>query len=206
MDDDTEASVRTLTHTRTHTHTCTLVVRGLHCQFTPWSYAYSNVTKSPVQGCRRRQKAPDTHFHHSFFFFFFFFYLLSMKYLSWLRDSPRAKANKKFRDLHRPWSASPLFGLKWSCNRWSYFKALAAACPVLPISLSGNTESLIYCLAALPQPSSPFLLSVRTHKASLPRSIHLQMAYLLYREGTKYQRERKSDALSDTSSLTSQSP
>ena len=35
MDDDTEASMRTLTHTRTHTHTCTLVVRGLHCQFTP---------------------------------------------------------------------------------------------------------------------------------------------------------------------------
>ena len=129
-----------------------------------------------------------------------------MKSLSCLRSSPRSQANQKCRDLHRPWSASPLFGLKWSCNRWSYFKALAAACPVLPISLSGNTESLIYCLAALLQPSSPFLLSVRTHKASLPRSIHLQMAYLLYREGTKYQRERKSDALSDTSSLTSQSP
>ena len=121
------------------------------------------------------------------FFFFFFFYLLSMKSLSCLRSSPRSQANQKCRDLHRPWSASPLFGLKWSCNRWSYFKALAAACPVLPISLSGNTESLIYCLAALLQPSSPFLLSVRTHKASLPRSIHLQMAYLLYREGTKYQ-------------------
>ncbi len=137
-----------------------------------------------------------------------FFYLLSMKSLFCLHSTRRSWANQKCRDLHRPWSASPLFGLKLSCNRWSYFKATAAAaCPVLPISLSGNTESLIYCLAALLHPRCP-LLSVRTHKASLPCSFHLQMAYQLYCEEAKYQRERKSveNALSDTISLTSQQP
>lgn len=129
-----------------------------------------------------------------------FFYLLRMKSLFCLRSTRRSQANQKCRDLHRPWSASPLFGLKLSCNRWSYFKALAAACPVLPIALSGNTESLIYCLAALPHPT-PSLLSVRTHKASLPCSFHLQMAYQLYCEEKQNTsvRENQSKTLEVTS-------
>lgn len=91
------------------------------------------------------------------------------------------QANQKCSDLHRPWSGFLLFGLRLSCAL-SYFKVPTAACPVLPISLSGKTESLIYCPAALMHPISPFSLSIRNHKASLPCCLHLQMAYWLYCE------------------------
>lgn len=91
----------------------------------------------------------------------------------------RSQVNEKCRDLRRPWSTSSLFGFKLSCSRWSYFESLSAACPVLPIPLSGNTESLIHCLSALLHPLTSPLRSVRSHKASPPCSFHLQMVAAL---------------------------
>lgn len=95
---------------------------SLHCHLTAWAEHTSS----------RLQKQTDKS-HVSFF------HLLRIKSPFCLHFTLRSAANQKFRD---PWSdlwpAWPLFWLKLSCKRQSYFKSPAAACPVLPIPLSGN--------------------------------------------------------------------
>lgn len=131
-----------------------------------------------------------------------FFYFLSVKSVFSVCGIQRLWANQKCKDLCRPRSDSPSFGLKLSCNRWSYFKAWAAGGPLLCTSLKGTRESLICCWATL-------LLSPPL--SEIPQSIYtLQLSpsgsspATLWGNKNKCERKPAENTLSDTVSFTLQ--
>lgn len=126
-----------------------------HLPLTPWSFNHPECNDRATE--REKYQVCSVPFQCS----------LSVKSLFYLRSTRRSEANQKCRHLHRPWSASPLFGLKQSRGHWSYFKLLDGACPVLPIAHAGSSQSLINCLAALVHPSGS------TQNMYLPALLHI---------------------------------